>query len=75
MPFTLDYAKTMAAEVAPSSLLVMKQQLYRDLAGDLDTAARASVDHMQRMVKEPDFAEGVAAFQARRPANFKPPSP
>lgn len=75
MPFTLDYARTMAAEMAPSSLRVMKQQLYRDLAGDLDTAARASVDRMQEMVRHPDFAEGIAAFQAKRPPRFSPPSP
>ena len=55
------------------SLKAMKRQLWADMLGDLDTSARESMDQMVRMMKEPDFAEGVAAFQARRPPSFLPP--
>src|SRR5438128_2356336 len=38
MPFTLDYARSMAAGVSPAALLAMKRQLYADLFRSLDDA-------------------------------------
>jgi enoyl-CoA hydratase/carnithine racemase len=70
LPETLAYARTLASEISPSSLRVMKRQLYADLMGDLDTAATVALDHLERMVGEPDFAEGIAAFNAKRPPKF-----
>jgi enoyl-CoA hydratase/carnithine racemase len=70
MPFTLDYARRMAAEISPSSLRVMKRQLWDDMAGEVGPSVKFAVEVMERMVGEPDFAEGVAAFQARRPPAF-----
>lgn len=72
LPFTLDYARRMAAEISPSSLAMMKRQLWGDLLDDLDTAAGRSVREMLAMIAAPDFAEGVAAFQERRPPRFAP---
>lgn len=72
LPFTLDYARRIAAEIAPSSLAMMKRQLWGDLLGDLDTAASRSVREMLAMIGAPDFAEGVAAFQEKRPPHFAP---
>jgi enoyl-CoA hydratase/carnithine racemase len=69
---TLDYAKRMAAEVSPSSLLVLKRQLWSGLDGSLDDAVSSSVDLMLRMLAGPDFKEGTAAFQAKRPPMFGP---
>ena len=71
IPFTLDYARGIATETSPSSLLAIKRQLYADLRRDLDSSARDSVDRMNAMILEPDFKEGIAAFQARRPPRFK----
>ena len=70
LPFTLDYARRMAAEISPSSLRVMKRQLWDDMAGEVGPSVKFAVEIMERMVGEPDFAEGVAAFQARRPPAF-----
>jgi enoyl-CoA hydratase/carnithine racemase len=70
LPFALDYARRMAAEISPSSLRVMKRQLWDDMAGEVGPSVKFAVEVMERMVGEPDFAEGVAAFQERRPPAF-----
>jgi enoyl-CoA hydratase/carnithine racemase len=72
LPFTMDYARRMAAETAPNALAVIKRQLWGDLLGDLDTAAATSVELMVDMIAGPDFAEGVAAFREHRPPVFGP---
>jgi enoyl-CoA hydratase/carnithine racemase len=74
LPFTLGYAQRMAAECAPSSLLTMKRQLYADLMRDVGPAAKDAYDLMVDMVRAPDFAEGTAAFGAKRPPKFARPS-
>ncbi|MDQ1396718.1 MAG: hypothetical protein QOG64_1977 [Acidimicrobiaceae bacterium] len=71
---TLAYARSMAAEIAPSSLRAMKRQLYADWFRDLDASATDAVEQMVTMIGGPDFKEGVAAFQARRPPKFAPPT-
>ena len=48
----------------------MKRQLWDDMTGELGPSVKFAVEIMERMVGEPDFAEGVAAFQARRPPAF-----
>jgi enoyl-CoA hydratase/carnithine racemase len=70
LPFTLAYARRMAADISPSSLRVMKRQLWDDMAGEVVPSVKHAVETMERMVGEPDFAEGVAAFQERRPPHF-----
>src|SRR3954452_16378849 len=74
LPFTLEYARAMARDCSPSSLLALKRQLYADLFGDLDRSARDSMARMLRMMREPDFAEGVAALKDKRPPRFRPPA-
>jgi enoyl-CoA hydratase/carnithine racemase len=69
---TLDYAKRMAAECSPSSLLAMKRQLWADLLGALGPSAADAVDRFRRMAAEPDFKEGVAALVEKRPPQFPP---
>ena len=72
LPATLDYARRMAAECSPSSLLSIKRQLWTDLLGDLDFSAGDAVDRFRRMAAEPDFKEGVAALVEKRPPRFPP---
>jgi enoyl-CoA hydratase/carnithine racemase len=70
LPFTLEYAKRMAAECAPASLRAIKRQLYADLMRDVGPAAKEAYDVMVEMIRAPDFAEGVAAFAEKRPPKF-----
>ena len=61
-----------ASEISPSSLAVIKRQIYDDLQRDQRSALEWSVAEMKRMVKEPDFEEGTAALGERRPPTFGP---
>jgi enoyl-CoA hydratase/carnithine racemase len=74
LPRTLGVARTMAREISPASLRVLKRQLYADLAGGLDEAASFAEEAMVRMVGQPDFAEGVAALTERRAPRFPDPA-
>ncbi|HEX2040220.1 MAG TPA: enoyl-CoA hydratase-related protein [Acidimicrobiales bacterium] len=75
LPATLEYARRMAAECSPASLLTLKRQLWGDLLGDLDTAAGRARERMLEMFDEPDFKEGVAALIEKRAPQFGPPLP
>jgi enoyl-CoA hydratase/carnithine racemase len=70
LPEVRRIATTIAGEISPSSLRVLKRQLYADLLGDLDGSAAFAEEAMVRMVGEADFAEGVAALDERRPPRF-----
>jgi enoyl-CoA hydratase/carnithine racemase len=70
LPVTLEYARTMAEEISPSSLRESKRQLYNDLHGDVGSAVAESERLLDRMASEADFREGVAAWQEKRPPRF-----
>ena len=70
LPFVADYARRLATEVSPASLRETKRQLYGDLHGDVGTAVTRSVELLDRMMGEPDYAEGVRAYVDRRPPRF-----
>jgi enoyl-CoA hydratase/carnithine racemase len=72
LPYTMEYARRLATEISPSSLAVIKRQIYDDLQRDQRSALEWSVAEMKRMVKEPDFEEGTAALGERRPPRFGP---
>ena len=73
LPAAMSYAKAMAAETSPTALFVLKRQLWADMDGTLNEAVDTSVDLMLAMLGGPDFKEGTAAFQAKRPPAFGPP--
>jgi enoyl-CoA hydratase/carnithine racemase len=72
LPYTMEYARRLATEISPSSLAVIKRQIYDDLQRDQRSALEWSVAEMKRMVKEPDFEEGTDALGERRPPRFGP---
>jgi enoyl-CoA hydratase/carnithine racemase len=69
---TLEYARTIASEISPSSLATFKQQLWDDTVGErsLDASIASSYELLHRMVGEADFREGVRAMQEQRPPRF-----
>jgi enoyl-CoA hydratase/carnithine racemase len=75
LPFTYEYAGSLATEIAPSSLAATKLQLYRDLHGDAASSVDDAAARMAEMMKGADFAEGVAALVEKRPPAFPDPPP
>jgi enoyl-CoA hydratase/carnithine racemase len=73
LDFTYGYAARLAAEVSPASLRETKRQIYADLHGDVGTAVARSVALTERMVGEPDYAEGVRAWIDKRQPRFADP--
>lgn len=70
LPHTLAYAKRMATEISPWSLLTLKRQLYADQLRSLDEAATDAEQLMMGSFGSPDFKEGVAALREKRTPNF-----
>jgi enoyl-CoA hydratase/carnithine racemase len=68
-----EYGAELAA-LSPSSLRVTRQQIYGDLHGDVVGAVTRAQLLLEEMTAGPDFAEGVAAFQEKRPPRFADPS-
>ena len=71
LPFTLDYARRMAAEISPSALRTIKRQLWAGLLDPLDEVAQEAEVLMQRMTKEHDFREGSAALAEKRAPRWR----
>jgi len=51
---------------------VIKPQVYRHSATDLETAVEESIKLMEESLTTPDFKEGVASYVEQRPPRFQP---
>ena len=69
---TLQYATDLAINSSPTSMAVMKRQVYADLERPLADSTAAAVELMKASLARPDFSEGVASFIEKRPPNFQP---
>ena len=72
MDDVLEYAADLAANVSPTSMAVMKEQVYTHPQMPLDDALDESIRLMEASLRRPDFREGVASFVEKRPPNFQP---
>ncbi|MFV2090848.1 MAG: enoyl-CoA hydratase-related protein [Pseudomonadales bacterium] len=67
---SLAYARDLLEKVAPNSLRQTRWQIYRDLHRDIASSVRDSESLLGEMMREPDYAEGVAAFLDKRQPNW-----
>ena len=68
----ISYAADMARSVSPTSMAVMKRQVYEDFSASATAAGDKAIRLMLDSLSRPDFAEGVASFVQKRDPNFAP---
>ncbi len=69
LPVVYEYARVLAHEVSPASIVATKRQLYADLHGDVGSAVEVSERLLEEHVRGEDYREGVRALlEKRRPA-------
>ena len=68
----IGYAEDIAANCAPSSLAVIKQQVYADSMRNVFEASDHAEKLMHESMQRPDFIEGITAFFEKRTPNFPP---
>ncbi len=71
LPEARSYFEYLAENCSPTSLMVMKQQVYRHLMQPLGESMRETNRLMDESLKRPDFSEGVKSFVERRPPRFE----
>jgi enoyl-CoA hydratase/carnithine racemase len=72
LPRAIAYAEDIAENCAPSSLAVIKQQVYADTMRDVFEASDVAEKLMHESMGRPDFIEGITSFFEKRPPNFPP---
>ncbi|MBW2560435.1 MAG: enoyl-CoA hydratase/isomerase family protein [Deltaproteobacteria bacterium] len=67
---SVDYIEMLAKNVAPMSLMIMKQQIYRHLNMQLGEAMQETTRLIDESMVRDDFREGIASFVEKRPPEF-----
>ena len=75
MEFTMRYAADLALNVSPSSMAVMKRQVYADYGVDVAASTAEALRLMNQSFTRPDFKEGVQSFLQKRQPEFPPVDP
>jgi enoyl-CoA hydratase/carnithine racemase len=70
----LSYARMLATECSPTSMAVMKQQVYADYDKTLSDSLEEANRLMGESFSRPDFGEGVSSFVEKRLPSFPPVS-
>ncbi len=70
LTFCRDYVVRIAEACSPSSIAVMKRQVYEELHVGLGAAEAASQRLMVESFQRGDFAEGVQSFMQKRKPSF-----
>jgi len=67
---TLEYAAELATHSSPTSMSVMKRQVYGDWDRGVVPATGDAIELMKASLRRPDFKEGVASFLQKRNPDF-----
>jgi enoyl-CoA hydratase/carnithine racemase len=70
LPFVRRYVEELAANCSPTSMMIMKRQIYQHLTASLGAAESEAMQLMLESFKRPDFREGVVSFLEKRPPKF-----
>ena len=68
--FSRSYALDLSNNCSPTSLKIMKRQIYMGLHQQLDEAMGDAFRLMNESMTRPDFKEGVNSFLEKRPPKF-----
>jgi enoyl-CoA hydratase/carnithine racemase len=68
---SVRYIEDLAARSSPTSLMIMKQQVYKHLMAPLGKSLEESNALMGESLRREDFKEGVASYLEKRPPRFR----
>lgn len=71
LPHSIRYVQELAARCSPTSLAIMKQQVYSEWTEHLGPAEKAAHRLMLESFGRSDFKEGVASFVEKRSPRFQ----
>ncbi len=70
IPWVTEYARDLAAHASPTSMAIMKRQVYSRLTSELGPALDESIELMTESFARPDFKEGVQSYLQKRTPRF-----
>jgi enoyl-CoA hydratase/carnithine racemase len=70
LPFCREYVENLARNCSPTSIAIMKRQVYEHLHRGFGPVELESQRLMVESFGRPDFAEGVRSFLQKRPPEF-----
>lgn len=70
LPHSIRYVQDLAERCSPTSMAVMKRQVYEQLTARLGPSETEAQQLMLQSFGRPDFKEGVASFLEKRPPHF-----
>jgi enoyl-CoA hydratase/carnithine racemase len=71
LPAVRKYVQELAAECSPTSIAIMKRQVWQQLTRSLGPSEKEAVQLMIESFDRPDFREGVMSFLEKRPPKFQ----
>lgn len=71
LPFARHYVADLAANSCPTSMRIMKREVYQHLTETLGHAEQEAFQLMMESFQRPDFREGVVSFLEKRPPRFE----
>jgi enoyl-CoA hydratase/carnithine racemase len=71
LPRTYTWVRELIAHVSPESVAATKRQIYTDLHRDVGSSVAEAGTLLAAMMKQPDYAEAVAAWKEKRPPRWR----